>query len=138
MTKTENLNLNLIEPSDPVSPEPLNANMAALDAVVASNKSETDAALAEKYSPSNKPYVVGTYTGNGGARTIFLDFRPKLVMISGQGRGDNNKVENYFVLSAGGNSQKSLIIHDDSFHVSNSSAPYLCSADRTYDYIAFR
>ena len=34
------------------------------------------------YSPANKPYVQGTYTGNGSSQTIDLGFKPSYLIIS--------------------------------------------------------
>ena len=42
-------------------------------------------AVADAYTPDNKPYVIGTYTGNGyGTQEITLGFSPSITIISGE------------------------------------------------------
>ncbi len=40
-----------------------------------------DAITSKAYTPDNKPFVIGTYTGNGDTQTIDLGFRPTALIV---------------------------------------------------------
>ena len=66
MQQTEHYQLNLIETSDPFSPEPLNKNTETVDAALA----------------TIPKFACGAYNGNGAAnRSIELPFTPKMVYV---------------------------------------------------------
>ena len=96
------------------------------------------------YTTGNKPFVTGSYTGNGSSdyRTINLGFRPSAVLISsstpGAGGGDTVFFSsggvlgrnNEFAFAANGFKVKDGIY--------TSSNYWLNTTDLVYDYIAFR
>ncbi len=86
MTKTTNYQLPQWEMEDPVRREDFNGAMANIDAGITAAREVADSAQAladAAYSPNNKPYVAGTYTGNHGTQQIELGFRPSFILISG-------------------------------------------------------
>lgn len=67
MQQTENHKLNLIEPGDPFSPDALNENTQAIDAVLTR-------------------FACGAYTGDGKASlTVELPFTPRVVFVTSGG-----------------------------------------------------
>ena len=101
------------------------------------------------YSSANKPYVAGSYTGNGGTQTVDLGFKPRFLVISrGFDKGDYSAD---YALFAGTPEQidswmaKVVSITDTGFTVkmaayNTSTCPqlWLNTSGRTYSYIAFR
>ena len=84
MQQTEVLKLNLIEGSDPVSPEPINKNMELLEGALADTLQSALAAVGSGGKTCR--IACGSYTGTGkvGASTptsISVGFRPLLVAI---------------------------------------------------------
>ena len=86
MQQTEHYKLNLIETSDPFSPQPLNENTEKTEAAL-SGKTDltTHAALEQRVvTLENKRVAIGTYTGAESAgsavQTVELGFRPVLVL----------------------------------------------------------
>ena len=64
------------------------ASAARADASEAKQTADTAHSIAQQingsaYTPSNKPYKVGSYVGNGSSMTVNLGFRPSFVVISG-------------------------------------------------------
>ncbi len=99
------------------------------------------------YSPTQKPYVVGSYTGTREIISITLGFRPSYMIISGQASMSppyNTATFLYYNgFSAGNTIQKRLEFTDTGFTVYPDSEerdyyPDLSNKDRVYDYIAFR
>ena len=104
-------------------------------------KSTANTALA------SKPYVTGTYTGDGGTKSIHLGFRPSFVIISGMKEIPNNtdttQFDRVFVMTGGNNITKRVKFTSTGFtvypkDVDNYFYPYLNQTDRVYDYIAFK
>ena len=101
------------------------------------------------YSSANKPYVAGSYTGNGGTQTVDLGFKPRFLVISrGFDKGDYSAD---YALFAGTPEQidswmaKVVSITDTGFTVkmatyNTSTCPqlWLNTGGKTYSYIAFR
>lgn len=86
MKQTPKYKLNLVEPSDTFSPDPLNANMtaveSALDTARAEAKAATDAVSKRVATLEARRIVWGTYTGDGeNWRTIYLGFTPTLMLL---------------------------------------------------------
>ncbi len=94
MRKTKNLKLDLLEPADPVSAAPLNANAEALDAAVAANSAgeaelrQAVAAIAADLGEGGKNARIcfGSYAGTGtyGAAhpsSLTFPFCPILVIV---------------------------------------------------------
>ena len=103
--------------------------------------------VADAYTPGNKPYVVGSYTGTGEAATITLGFRPSFLIISGMGDTlqSNSTVEwdRYFGMTAGNAIPNRLDLTSTGFVIYPQSLtqnlyPDFTESGRTYDYIAFR
>ena len=113
---------------------------AAQDTAEAAQNSAN--ALADAYTPSNKPYVVGSYRGDGaGTQAITLGFCPSLVIISGEPyTTDQTGGMPYTVVATG--SAPGLVIYmtETGFtvHVIGDYTPYLNEHNRNYRYIAFR
>ena len=135
MQQTQNLKLNLIETSDPLSPAPLNENTSTLDAALAA-LDETAADLTQRMiALENCRMVAGWYQGNGDNNGITIDLgeRPLAVMVMGR-----NSYYSYVGFVTGDsttNSQNSvdLEIVDNGFQVGG----YLNGSNSYYCYIAF-
>jgi hypothetical protein len=80
MQQTQNLNLNLIESTDPVDWTPLNANMETLESAIVQTQTDTAAALGTGGQTARIAY--GSFAGTGGAKTLKLEFKPLLVFIT--------------------------------------------------------
>ena len=115
----------------------------AAQSVATTAKQTADAA----FSPSQMPYVTGSYQGTGGARTIELGFRPSFVIVSGmktiQHGSPLDELACYFGASGGYAVSSKLQITDTGFtlhqqDVSYGYYPYLNAPSRWYDYIAFK
>ena len=132
-----------------------NAQTAASAAAAASNnaaaaQSTANTALARAnaaYSPSQQPYAVGTYKGNGDSLTVTLGFQPKFVIISAQsvsGGYDTPYFPTRFAMAGLGANIGGLSLLSNGFTVSyttiNNSAcpPGINNNGVTYAYIAFR
>lgn len=101
------------------------------------------------YSSANKPYVAGSYTGNGGTQTVDLGFKPRFLVISrGFDKGDYSAD---YALFAGTPEQidswmaKVVSITDTGFTVkmatyNTSTCPqlWLNTSGKTYSYLALR
>ena len=109
MDYTTNYHLPQWVESDRIMMEDFNEAMAAIDGGIkaAQNTADGSAAAAENaqatadraegkadaartvadtitskaYTPDNKPFVIGTYTGNGDTQTIDLGFRPTALIV---------------------------------------------------------
>ena len=98
------------------------------------------------YCPTNKPYVVGTYTGNMyGSTTVNLGFRPSFLIISSMettGLSSWNPLLGYTVITAGENVPECVTLTDTGFTTTaledGNDYPKLNDTRRTYAYIAFR
>ncbi len=84
MQQTQNLKLNLIETSDPLSPAPLNENAQKLDSgITCLDAAQTS--LSQRVAVLEaRHFMVGSYVGDGEqAQEIDLGFTPKGVLVQG-------------------------------------------------------
>ena len=100
MNHTKNYGLPQWELNDLIKMEDFNGAMASLENGLTGNKAEAAAGVEEAKSIANsakvtanaaksaadtalaaKPYVAGSYNGNGGTRSVYLGFRPSFVKI---------------------------------------------------------
>lgn len=159
MKRTINYDLPTWEKDDFIRMQDFNDLTGKLDAALKSGADAQTAlqnaikavkATAENaYSSANKPYVAGSYTGNGGTQTVDLGFKPRFLVISrGFDKGDYSAD---YALFAGTPEQidswmaKVVSITDTGFTVkmaayNTSTCPqlWLNTSGRTYSYIAFR
>ena len=159
MKRTANYDLPTWEQDDAIRMKDFNDLTGKLDAALKSGADAQTAlqnaikavkATAENaYSSANKPYVAGSYTGNGGTQTVDLGFKPRFLVISrGFDKGDYSAD---YALFAGTPEQidswmaKVVSITDTGFTVkmaayNTSTCPqlWLNTSGRTYSYIAFR
>ena len=105
---------------------------------------KADAITAIAYTTENKPFVTGSYTGNGSStyRTINLGFRPSAVLI-GCSTATYTGTDTVFFSSGNvvGKYEEFGIV-DSGFKVktgvSSSSNYWLNTEGKVYDYIAFK
>lgn len=113
---------------------------AAQDTAEAAQNSAN--ALADAYTPSNKPYVIGTYTGNGyGTQTITIGFPPSIAIISGEVYTTEEVPGMQHTVIATASSPNMVYSTTDTgftVHMSGSYKPLLNTNGRKYRYIAFR
>ena len=147
MNYTTNYHLPQWVESDRIKMEDFNQMCEDIDggitaAKAAASTAQTTANAA--YSPSNKPYVVGTYIGNGGDVTVTLGFKPSFLIVSGESSTNANSSSSlgmYTVITAGNVQTGSIELTASGFlaHVlANNYAPEMSVRNRKYDYIAFR
>lgn len=159
MKRTTNYDLPTWEKDDFIRMQDFNDLTGKLDAALKSgadaqtslqNAIKAVKATAENaYSSANKPYIAGSYTGNGGTQTVDLGFKPRFLVISrGFDKGDYSAD---YALFAGTPEQidswmaKVVSITDTGFTVkmatyNTSTCPqlWLNTSGKTYSYIAFR
>ena len=113
---------------------------AAQDTAEAAQNSAN--ALADAYTPSNKPYVIGTYTGNGyGTQTITIGFPPSIAIISGEVYTTEEVPGMQYTVIATASSPNMVYSTTETgftVHMSGSYKPLLNTNGRKYRYIAFR
>ena len=159
MKRTTNYDLPTWEKDDFIRMQDFNDLTGKLDAALKSGADAQTAlqnaikavkATAENaYSSANKPYVAGSYTGNGGTQTVDLGFKPRFLVISrGFDKGDYSAD---YALFAGTPEQidswmaKVVSITDTGFTVkmatyNTSTCPqlWLNTSSKTYSYLALR
>jgi hypothetical protein len=159
MKRTTNYDLPTWEKDDFIRMQDFNDLTGKLDAALKSGADAQTAlqnaikavkATAENaYSSANKPYVAGSYTGNGGTQTVDLGFKPRFLVISrGFDKGDYSAD---YALFAGTPEQidswmaKVVSITDTGFTVkmatyNTSTCPqlWLNTSGKTYSYLALR
>ena len=147
MEYTANYHLPQWVESDRIMMEDFNEAMNGIDEGIqgaqdTANTAQTTANAA--YSPNNMPYVVGSYTGNNGTKTIELGFRPSFLIISGD-VGSTSMVGHYQEYGEHVGFMSTDFIYDTvtltdtGFKVvSNSSSYPRLNDHKTYIYIAFR
>ena len=106
-------------------------------------ESKADAAqstASNAYCPENKPYVIGTYSGNGGSKLITLGFRPSFVIVSGDTDESGDPAPKYTAMFSSGSYLASGSIENNGFEVAHLSNfyPSLSAPSVYYRYIAFR
>ena len=159
MKRTANYDLPTWEQDDAIRMKDFNDLTGKLDAALKSGADAQTAlqnaikavkATAENaYSSANKPYIAGSYTGNGGTQTVDLGFKPRFLVISrGFDKGDYSAD---YALFAGTPEQidswmaKVVSITDTGFTVkmatyNTSTCPqlWLNTSGKTYSYLALR
>lgn len=159
MKRTTNYDLPTWEKDDFIRMQDFNDLTGKLDAALKSGADAQTAlqnaikavkATAENaYSSANKPYIAGSYTGNGGTQTVDLGFKPRFLVISrGFNKGDYSAD---YALFAGTPEQidswmaKVVSITDTGFTVkmatyNTSTCPqlWLNTGGKTYSYLALR
>lgn len=159
MKRTTNYDLPTWEKDDFIRMQDFNDLTGKLDAALKSGADAQTAlqnaikavkATAENaYSSANKPYIAGSYTGNGGTQTVDLGFKPRFLVISrGFDKGDYSAD---YALFAGTPEQidswmaKVVSIIDTGFTVkmatyNTSTCPqlWLNTSGKTYSYLALR
>jgi hypothetical protein len=148
MKNTSNLGLPQWEATDPVQRADFNDAFQALDSGYADavdKAGHADSIASVAYTPDNKPYVVGSYTGTGKEMTIELGFRPSFVVISGTepaGSSSAGRLSGYHLTTGGNNAASVQVTFTDTgfrlTELNNTQYPNLFYANQTYDYIAFR
>ena len=157
MKRTTNYDLPTWEKDDFIRMQDFNDLTGKLDAALKSGADAQTAlqnaikavkATAENaYSSANKPYIAGSYTGNGGTQTVDLGFKPRFLVISrGFDKGDYSAD---YALFAGTPEQidswmaKVVSITDTGFTVkmatyNTSTCPqlWLNTGGKTYSYLA--
>ena len=123
------------------------AQTAAESAQSTANTAESKADAAQStannaYCPDNKPYVIGTYTGNGyGTQTITIGFPPSIAIISGEVYTTEEVPGMQYTVIATASSPNMVYSTTDTgftVHMSGSYKPLLNTNGRKYRYIAFR
>ena len=99
-------------------------------------------AVADAYTPDNKPYVIGTYTGNGyGTQEITLGFSPSITIISGEvytTADDPGMQHTVIATSSSPNMVYDTTATGFSVHKVGDYKPRLNVDGQRYRYIAFR
>jgi len=138
--------------SDRIQMDDFNDAMANIESGLANATSIAKAAQAAAtaaYSPDNRPFVTGSYTGDGArSQRIELNFKPSLVIISGitenTDASDYSSISPYFAITADNTNVRGRVqLHVLGFTVYfagnyDLQLPSLNERDRHYDYIAFR
>lgn len=160
MNYTNNYHLPQWVESDRILMEDFNDAMAGIDQGIQGAKAAADTAeskadaaqaaaeiaqssadaVADAYTPDNKPYVVGSYSANGSGVTVELGFKPSLVIISGERYStDTEDMMLYTVIATADSPGMVIEFTNTGFRTLGvgSYAPYLCDK-RAYRYIAFR
>ena len=142
---SEHLGLHLWEPTDQVLRTEFNQNWQKIDTAVNTAQETAEAA---QDAADEKPYVIGSYTGNGPdqydstGQLINLGFQPRFVIIS-RGWNSNSTTGSYF-LAVGqhriDNQDWVFELATNGFIVKNHSGGILRlnESGLVYDYIAFR
>ena len=103
-------------------------------------KNAADAITGKAYTPDNKPFVTGSYTGNGATQTISLGFRPSAVLVGCTG-GPTPNDNTFFTCGTVTPYEGSFSITATGFSVTAASdgrMTQLNASGMAYDYIAFR
>ena len=118
------------------------ADNAQATADAAQNAADTIAENA--YSPTNKPYVVGSYIGTGQQMTITLGFRPSFLIINGgviTSSLNSDELATWQIATNGNTLPECVTFTDTGFtllKLADKQYPRLIIAERNYDYIAFK
>ena len=142
MQQTTKYQFKLIEGSDDFSPQPLNDNVEKVEEALSDMEDAIDGVMEAAYTPDNKPFVVGSYSGGGlNSKMITLGFRPSLVIISGDKYTDDpTEAAQYFTVANSNRPGLVVELEDTGFSVATYSGylPVLNESGRSYRYIAFR
>ena len=146
---SQNLGLHLWEPTDQVLRTEFNQNWQKIDTAVNAAQETAEAAqtaanaVSNAYTPGNKPFKVGSYSGNGSTQTIELGFKPSLVIIYQEvgAYTDGELGGDHFMISTGLNYPDKVSFTSTGFKVGvSSSIPYprVNGSPFSYLYVAFR
>ena len=100
---SEHLGLHLWEPTDQVLRTEFNQNWTKIDTAVNAAQESAEAAQS---AAEQRPYVIGSYTGNGGTQSITLGFQPSFVIITAQ---PANSRDTAFIAVSGGSEAASTL-----------------------------
>ena len=124
--------------------EAADAAQSAADNAQSSADKAQDTADAAQAAAEELPYVTGTYTGTGAAKTITLGFRPSFLIISGtttQSSSSMASLGSRIFFSAGNVLTECVTFTDTGFTInrtSNTVFPQFFTNEVVYDYIAFK
>ena len=152
MQYTQNYHLPQWVKEDRIMMEDFNAMNSSIESGLTSTANTANAAAATanaanqtagtNYGPDNKPYVVGTFHGNGGMQEISVGFRPSFVIIGSTQYGNNGSLAAAKVsITAGTVNTEKIRLTDNGFQViynGTNQFPSINHEAGVYDYIAFR
>ena len=155
MNYTKNYRLPQWVKEDRIMMDDFNAAMASMESGMTRAEGKADTAISTanaakqtaNASAAARPYVVGSYTGDGETKTITLGFRPSFVIISGMKETFNTNnlvdIDRFTGISSGGTIRTRVKFSDTGFTVlprgeGNHYLPDLNEEGRVYDYIAFK
>ena len=149
MIYTANYHLPQWVEEDRILMEDFNDAMAGIDqglqgAKAAADTAESKADAAQStadnaYCPENKPYVLGTYTGEKSYKEINLGFQPSLVIVCGDSGSNDEMLWQYSAIIYPNYSAANAGITSNGFGVGDAGYfPNLSEHYRTYHYIAFK
>ena len=135
---SEHLGLHLWEPTDQVLRTEFNQNWTKIDTAVNAAQETAEAAQS---AAEQRPYVIGSYTGNGGTQSITLGFQPSFVIITAQPA--NSRDTAFIAISGGSEAASTLSFTETGFTVMVAPTPYetypLTNQNGTfYHYLALR
>lgn len=135
---SEHLGLHLWEPTDQVLRTEFNQNWTKIDTAV--NAAQETAEVAQS-AAEQRPYVIGSYTGNGGTQSIILGFQPSFVIITAQPA--NSRDTAFIAISGGSEAASTLSFTETGFTVMVTPTSYetypLTNQNGTfYHYLALR
>ena len=155
MNYTKNYRLPQWVKSDRIMMDDFNAMNSSIENGLTKTAAQASAARADaseakqtaNAAAAARPYVVGSYTGSGGTKTIELGFRPSFVVVSGVSStvvtNDSSELARYFAMTAGNTIPTRIQFTDTGFTVypmdtEHKYYPCLNAGGREYDYIAFK
>ena len=135
---SEHLGLHLWEPTDQVLRTEFNQNWTKIDTEVNAAQETAEAAQS---AAEQRPYVIGSYTGNGGTQSITLGFQPSFVIITAQPA--NSRDTAFIAISGGSEAASTLSFTETGFTVMVTPTSYetypLTNQNGTfYHYLALR
>ena len=135
---SEHLGLHLWEPTDQVLRTEFNQNWTKIDTAVNAARETAEAAQS---AAEQRPYVIGSYTGNGGTQSITLGFQPSFVIITAQPA--NSRDTAFIAISGGSEAASTLSFTETGFTVMVTPTSYetypLTNQNGTfYHYLALR
>ena len=135
---SEHLGLHLWEPTDQVLRTEFNQNWTKIDTAVNAAQETAEAAQSAE---EQRPYVIGSYTGNGGTQSITLGFQPSFVIITAQPA--NSRDTAFIAISGGSEAASKLSFTETGFNVMVTPTSYetypLTNQNGTfYHYLALR
>ena len=141
MNYTTNYHLPQWVESDRIMMEDFNQMCADIDGGLTAVQAVAETA----FCPTNKSYVVGSYTGNYTSQTITLGFRPSLLIIAGDKKNSTPSGHYYdlgtsFGIITAGHTYDVVTLTDTGFQVVRNSDiyPQFNENQDKYFYIAFR